>query len=218
MCGVSCVVTFPCHENGNGLPSGSSAPFGVWNARGTTMTDGYFVHPSSIIEAGAQIGDGTKIWHFCHIMSGAHIGQQCTLGQNVYVAPTAWIGNNVKIQNNVSVYDGVTLEDAVFVGPSVVFTNVDAPRSFLSRQGRYQKTLVQCGATLGANATIRCGVTIGRYAFVGAGAVVTRDVATYALVYGNPARQQGWVCRCGSPLVSIEHDHREEACHEHPRH
>jgi len=150
------------------------------------------IHPSAIVDDGAQIGEGTRIWHWTHVCAGARIGARCSLGQNVYVAPRVTIGNNVKIQNNVSVYDEVTLEDDVFCGPSMVFTNVINPRSEISRKSDYQKTLVQRGATLGANCTIVCGVTIGRYAFVGAGAVVTRDVPDFALVTGVPARQIGW--------------------------
>lgn len=158
------------------------------------------VHPSAIVDAGAVIGPGTRIWHFTHVCAGARIGASCSLGQNVYVAPTAVIGDRVKIQNNVSVYDGVILEDDVFVGPSAVFTNVTNPRSEVSRRDAYEQTRVGPGATIGANATIVCGVTLGRYAFVGAGAVVTSDVAAYALVAGVPARPVGWMCRCGERM------------------
>jgi UDP-2-acetamido-3-amino-2,3-dideoxy-glucuronate N-acetyltransferase len=161
---------------------------------------GYFVHPSSFVDEGARIGAGTRIWHFCHVMPGATIGERCSLGQNCVVMPGVVIGNNVKIQNNVSVYEGVELEDDVFCGPSMVFTNVGTPRSAVSRRGEYERTLVRRGATIGANATVVCGVTLGRYAFVGAGAVVTRDVRDHALVVGNPARQIGWMCRCGERL------------------
>src|SRR5205823_10601062 len=154
---------------------------------------GYFAHASSYVNDGAVIGNGTKIWHFSHIMPGAVIGERCNLGQNVVVMPGTRIGNNVKIQNNVSIYEGVELEDDVFCGPSMVFTNVLNPRSHVSRKSEYKRTLVQKGATLGANSTIVCGVTIGRYAFVGAGAVVTRDVPDYALVFGNPASRRGWM-------------------------
>ncbi|MCK6485000.1 MAG: N-acetyltransferase [Phycisphaerae bacterium] len=160
----------------------------------------YFVHPSSVIDPPVTIGTGTRIWHFCHVYSGAVIGERCVLGQNVCVAATARIGNNVKIQNNVSIYDGVTLEDDVFCGPSCVFTNVVNPRSHVSRKHEYRPTLVRRGATIGANATIICGVTLGRYSFIGAGAVVTRDVPDFALLVGNPARRIGWMCRCGERL------------------
>ena len=148
----------------------------------------YFVHPTAIIEEPVQIGAGTKIWHFSHVMSGAEIGAGSTLGQNVFVASTARIGDRVKIQNNVSVYDGVELEADVFCGPSVVFTNVINPRSFIPRSLEFKKTSVRRGATLGANATILCGISIGCYAFIGAGSVVTKDLPDHALVYGNPAR------------------------------
>jgi UDP-2-acetamido-3-amino-2,3-dideoxy-glucuronate N-acetyltransferase len=160
----------------------------------------YFVHESSYVDEGAEIGAGTKIWHFCHVMSGAKIGKNCSLGQNVNVGSRAVIGDGVKIQNNVSVYDGVIIEDGVFCGPSCVFTNVINPRSFIERKHEYRKTLVKRGAAIGANATILCGVTIGEYALVGAGAVVTRDVPDYALVYGNPARVRGSVSKNGDIL------------------
>lgn len=156
-----------------------------------------FVHPSSFVDDGCEIGAGTRIWHFCHIMTEARIGRDCNIGQNVVVAPKVVIGNNVKIQNNVSVYTGVILEDDVFCGPSMVFTNVVNPRSHVPRRDEYRQTLVRRGSTLGANSTIVCGITIGCYAFVGAGAVVTRDVPDYALVVGNPARVTGWMCSCG---------------------
>jgi UDP-2-acetamido-3-amino-2,3-dideoxy-glucuronate N-acetyltransferase len=160
----------------------------------------YFVHESSYIDDGAQIGAGTKIWHFCHIMAGAVIGERCNLGQNVVVMGGTRIGNNVKIQNNVSVYEGVELADDVFCGPSMVFTNVINPRSHVSRKHEYRPTRVGRGATIGANATIVCGVTLGAYALVGAGAVVTKDVAPYALMVGVPAKSIGWVCQCGERL------------------
>src|SRR2546428_2377724 len=149
----------------------------------------YFVHESSYVDAGARIGKGTKIWHFCHVMPGAVIGERCNLGQNVVVMPGTRIGNNVKIQNNVSIYEGVTLEDDVFCGPSCVFTNVLNPRSHVPRKHEYQPTLVKRGSSIGANATIVCGVTLGEYAFIGAGAVVTSDVPAYALMVGVPARR-----------------------------
>lgn len=160
----------------------------------------YFVHESSYVDDDVEIGAGTKIWHFCHIMSRARIGQHCSMGQNVSIASDVCIGNNVKIQNNVSVYTGVQIEDDAFLGPSMVFTNVINPRSHVSRKDEYRQTLVKRGASIGANATIVCGVTIGRYAFVGAGAVVTSDVPDYTLVYGNPARNRGWMCQCGVKL------------------
>jgi UDP-2-acetamido-3-amino-2,3-dideoxy-glucuronate N-acetyltransferase len=162
----------------------------------------YFVHESSYVDDGCSIGDGTKIWHFSHIMSGARIGRNCTIGQNVVISTGVTVGDNVKIQNNVSVYTGVTLEDDVFCGPSVVFTNVVNPRSHISRRHEFRPTLVRRGATLGANSTVVCGHTIGEHAFVGAGAVVTRDIPNYALVVGNPARIASWVCKCGATLGS----------------
>jgi UDP-2-acetamido-3-amino-2,3-dideoxy-glucuronate N-acetyltransferase len=163
------------------------------------MSD-YFVHESSYVDDGAQIGKGTKIWHFCHVMPGAVIGERCSLGQNVVVMPGTRIGTNVKIQNNVSIYEGVELEDDVFCGPSCVFTNVINPRSHVIRKHEYQRTLVRRGVSIGANATIVCGITLGEYAFVGAGAVVTTDVLPYALMVGIPARRVGWMCQCGIRL------------------
>jgi len=174
------------------------------------MSD-YYAHPSSYIDEGAEIGPGTKIWHFCHVMPGARIGRDCTIGQNVFVAADTRIGNGVKIQNNVAVYTGVTLEDGVFLGPSMVFTNVVNPRSHMNRRGEFQATRVKRGATIGANATIVCGVTLGEYAFVGAGAVVTQDVPAYALAYGNPARIKGWTCQCGEKLDFEEGSEGERA-------
>jgi len=162
---------------------------------------GVFIHLTAVVDDGAKIGEGTKIWHFSHVMSGARIGRGCTLGQNVFVGKNVVIGDNVKIQNNVSVYEGVILEDDVFCGPSMVFTNVDRPRSaFPTDRARYLKTVVKRGATIGANATIVCGHTIGEHAFIGAGSVVTKDVPAHAIVYGNPARIRGWACECGEPL------------------
>jgi len=158
------------------------------------------VHASAIVDEGAQIGDGTRVWHWVHVSSGARIGRNCTLGQNVFVASKVVIGDNVKIQNNVSIYDEVTLEDDVFCGPSMVFTNVYNPRSAFSRKNDYRKTLVKRGATLGANCTIVCGITIGEHAFVAAGAVVNRDVPDFALVAGVPARHTGWMSRFGERL------------------
>jgi len=165
----------------------------------TTSTD-YYAHPSAIIDEGATIGAGTKIWHFCHLMPGAVIGGGCSLGQNVFVADGVRLGRKVKVQNNVSIYKGVTCEDEVFLGPSMVFTNVINPRSAVNRKAEYLPTLVRRGATIGANATLVCGITIGAYAFIGAGAVVTKDVPAYALLYGNPARQQGWMSEHGARL------------------
>jgi UDP-2-acetamido-3-amino-2,3-dideoxy-glucuronate N-acetyltransferase len=159
-----------------------------------------FIHPSSFVDENCRIGEGTRIWHFSHIMSGCVIGKNCNIGQNVVISPDVVIGNNVKIQNNVSVYTGVICEDDVFLGPSMVFTNVINPRSSVNRRGQYIKTIVKKGATIGANATIVCGHTIGEYAFIGAGAVVTKDVPPYALVVGNPARQIGWMSEYGHRL------------------
>jgi UDP-2-acetamido-3-amino-2,3-dideoxy-glucuronate N-acetyltransferase len=161
-----------------------------------------FVHESSYVDEGCEIGRGTKIWHFSHIMTGARVGERCNIGQNVVIAPRVTIGNNVKIQNNVSVYTGVVLEDDVFCGPSMVFTNVVNPRSHVSRKDEYKTTLVKRGASLGANATVVCGHTIGAFAFIGAGAVVTKDVPDYALIVGNPGRISGWMCECGVKLAS----------------
>ena len=158
------------------------------------------IHPTAIVDDGAQVGDDTRVWHWVHVSGGARIGARCSLGQNVYVGNRVVIGDNVKIQNNVSVYDNVTLEDDVFCGPSMVFTNVYNPRSAVSRKDEYRDTLVRRGATLGANCTIVCGATIGAYAFVGAGAVVNRDVPDYALMVGVPARQVGWMSRHGERL------------------
>jgi UDP-2-acetamido-3-amino-2,3-dideoxy-glucuronate N-acetyltransferase len=159
-----------------------------------------FIHESSYVDAGAQVGAGTKIWHFCHVMPGAVIGARCSLGQNVVVMNGTRIGTNCKIQNNVSIYEGVELEDDVFCGPSMVFTNVLNPRSHIVRKHEYRKTLVRRGASIGANATVLCGTTLGAYCLIGAGAVVTADVPDYALMTGVPARRTGWVCACGVTL------------------
>lgn len=168
------------------------------------MSD-YFVHESSYVDDGAEIGAGTKIWHFCHVMPRAKIGERCNIGQNVLVSSDVTLGNNVKIQNNVSLYTGVIVEDDVFLGPSMVFTNVINPRSHVSRKDEYKTTLVRKGASIGANATIVCGITLGKYCFIGAGSVVTKDVPDYALVYGSPARVRGWMCQCGEQ-VKFEDD------------
>ena len=164
----------------------------------------YFVHESSYVDEPCVIGEGTKIWHFSHVMKNSRIGRGCNIGQNVVISPDVTLGDNCKIQNNVSLYTGVVLEDHVFCGPSMVFTNVVNPRSEVVRKDEYKTTLVRRGASLGANSTVVCGVTIGQYAFVGAGAVVTKDVPDFALVIGNPARRTGWMCRCGIKLVVDE--------------
>ena len=161
----------------------------------------YFAHETAVIDPGVQIGAGTKIWHFSHIMSGSKIGENCNLGQNVVVSPDVELGNNVKVQNNVSIYTGVICEDDVFLGPSMVFTNVINPRSAIVRKEEYMQTIVEKGATIGANATIVCGNNIGKFAFIGAGAVVTREVKPYALVIGNPSKQVGWMSEYGHRLT-----------------
>ena len=161
----------------------------------------YFVHPTAVVDEPVDIGEGTKIWHFTHVMSGARIGANCIIGQNVFIGSGAVLGNSTKVQNNVSIYDGVVLEDHVFCGPSMVFTNVFNPRSFISRKKEFRNTLVRRGATIGANVTIVCGNTIGQYAFIGAASVVTRDVPDYALVYGNPGKVKGWICQCAEEIT-----------------
>ena len=160
----------------------------------------YYKHETAIIDDGANIGNASKIWHFCHVMH-AVIGENCNLGQNVFIANNVVLGNQVKVQNNVSLYEGVVVEDDVFIGPSAVFTNVINPRSFIERKSEYKTTLVKKGASIGANATIICGVTIGEYAFIGAGSVITKDVLPFALMKGNPARQDGWMSASGAKLI-----------------
>lgn len=164
------------------------------------MNEDYFAHQTAVIDEGCQIGERTKIWHFSHVMPNSKIGKNCNLGQNVVVAPEVELGNNVKVQNNVSIYTGVLCEDDVFLGPSMVFTNIINPRSAINRRDQYQQTLVRKGTTIGANATILCGITLHPYAFIGAGAVVTKDVKAYALMVGNPARQSGWMSEYGHKL------------------
>ena len=162
--------------------------------------DNIYIHPSSVIDEGANIGRGTKVWHFCHLMPGSVVGENCIIGQNVFIDRNVSIGNGVKIQNNVSVYNGVTVENDVFLGPSVVFTNVINPRSFIERKEEFKPTLVKKGATIGANSTILCGIEIGTYAMIGAGAVVIKNVPDFALMLGNPAKQNGWVNSNGNKL------------------
>ena len=169
-----------------------------------TMEKKYFAHETAVIDKGSIIGKGTKIWHFSHIMTGSEIGENCNIGQNVVVFPEVKLGKNVKVQNNVSVYTGVICDDDVFLGPSMVFTNIINPRSAIIRRDSYLTTIVERGATIGANATILCGIIIGRYAFIGAGAVVTRDVKPYSLVIGNPARHAGWMSEFGHKLFFDE--------------
>jgi UDP-2-acetamido-3-amino-2,3-dideoxy-glucuronate N-acetyltransferase len=164
----------------------------------------YWAHPTAVVDRGARVGAGTKIWHFCHVMAGARIGARCVMGQNVFVGRLGVIGDGCKIQNGVSIYDGVVLEDDVFVGPSAVFTNVRSPRAFVNRRTHFESTVVRRGATIGANATIVCGVTIGEYAFVGAGAVVTRSVAPFSVVMGAPARVTTRICKCGETRGTLK--------------
>ena len=172
----------------------------------------YFVHPSSYVDLPCEIGEGTKIWHFSHIMSNSKIGNNCNIGQNVVISPDVKIGNNVKIQNNVSVYTGVICEDDVFLGPSCVFTNVINPRSFIERKNEYRKTIIHKGASIGANCTIVCGHDIGKYAFVGAGSVVTKSVPDYALVVGNPAKLLYYVCECSEKMVFNKNEFKCPIC------
>lgn len=181
-------------------------------ATGQVVGQNYTVHPTSIVDDGCQIGQGTKIWHFSHVLKGSKVGKNCNIGQNVVIGPNTAIGNGCKIQNNVSVYDGVTLEDDVFCGPSMVFTNVMNPRAHIVRKSEYKPTLVKKGTTIGANATIVCGVTLGEYSFIGAGAVVTKDVPPYALMVGAPARRKGWMCACGVKLAFRKNQAKCEAC------
>ena len=171
-------------------------------------TPNYFIHPTAVVDEGCQIGDGVKIWHFSHLMPGCKVGDGCNIGQGVFVASNVVLGKNVKVQNNVSIYEGVTCEDDVFLGPSMVFTNVINPRSEKSRKNEYQKTVVKKGASIGANATIVCGNEIGHYAFIGAGAVVTKPVPAYALIVGNPGKQKGWMSEQG---YSLEFDKEGKA-------
>ena len=168
------------------------------------MEPKYFAHQSAYIDDGSEIGEGTKIWHFSHIMSNCSIGENCNIGQNVVVSPKVILGNNVKVQNNVSIYEGVICEDDVFLGPSVVFTNVSNPRSAVIRKDEFKTTLIKKGASIGANATIVCGNTLGRYCFIGAGAVVVKDVPDYAIIIGNPGRQRGWMSEDGQNLIFDE--------------
>ena len=175
---------------------------------GKAVSARYFAHPTAIVDMPCDIGEGTTIWHFCHVSSGARLGRNCNLGQNVFVAGNVVVGDNVKIQNNVSLYDGVVLEDDVFCGPSMVFTNVRNPRSHVVRKGQYLPTRVRRGATLGANSTVVCGVTIGEHAFIAAGAVVTHDVADYALVVGVPGQTVGWMSAYGERLPAFDANHQ----------
>jgi len=176
------------------------------------MDTNYFAHPTAVIDEGCKIGNDVKIWHFSHIMPGAEIGDNCNIGQNVVIAPGVILGKNVKVQNNVSIYEGVICDDDVFLGPSMVFTNVINPRSAVVRKNEYQQTIVKKGASIGANATIVCGNNIGEYSFIGAGAVVTKEIPPYALVIGNPARQTGWVSEYG---IKLKFDEEGKAvCHE----
>jgi UDP-2-acetamido-3-amino-2,3-dideoxy-glucuronate N-acetyltransferase len=180
--------------------------------KGVKRKPAHWAHQTAVVDRSAQIGEGTKVWHFCHVMRGARVGARCVLGQNVFVAGDARIGDGCRIQNNVSIYDGVVLEDNVFVGPSAVFTNVKNPRAAVDRRAAIEKTRIGRGATIGANATVLCGTTVGAYAFVGAGAVVTRDVSPHAIVLGVPARPAGWICCCGERRGSAK-EIRQCLCH-----
>lgn len=181
------------------------------------MDKPYFVHESSYIDEGCEIGEGTKIWHFSHIMAGCRIGRRCNIGQNVVVSPDVVLGDGCKVQNNVSIYTGVVCEDGVFLGPSCVFTNVIDPRAFIERKSEYRRTVIKQGASIGANATIVCGHDVGRYALVGAGSVVTKDVPDHALVYGCPAQIHGYVCRCGEQIRFSDRKAVCPACGKHYR-
>ncbi len=172
----------------------------------------YFVHETSIIDTDVHIEKGTQIWHFCHLMTRCKIGEYCNIGQNVFIGSDVTVGNRVKVQNNVSLYTGVVCEDDVFIGPSAVFTNVINPRAFIERKKEFKTTLIKKGASIGANATIVCGTTIGKYAFIGAGALVSTNVPDYALVFGNPAKQRGWICQCGIKLEIANHYSKCPAC------
>jgi UDP-2-acetamido-3-amino-2,3-dideoxy-glucuronate N-acetyltransferase len=172
-------------------------------ARGKTKKRAFWAHATAVVDAGARVGAGTKIWHFCHVMAGARVGARCVLGQNVFLASGAVVGDGCRVQNNVSIFDGVVLEDEVFVGPSAVFTNVKTPRAAVNRKAAFVATRVGRGATIGANATVVCGTIVGAYAFVGAGAVVTADVPAHVLVTGVPARRTGWACVCGETLRQL---------------
>jgi UDP-2-acetamido-3-amino-2,3-dideoxy-glucuronate N-acetyltransferase len=172
----------------------------------------FTVHPTAIVDDGAEIGADSRVWHWTHICGGARIGERCSFGQNVFVGNDVIVGNNVKVQNNVSIYDAVTLEDDVFCGPSMVFTNVNNPRSHVSRKHEYRRTVIRHGATIGANATIVCGHEVGAFAFIGAGSVVTRDVAPYALMVGTPAHRIGWMCQCGERLPADTGEHACPGC------
>lgn len=170
------------------------------------------IHPTAIVDDGARLGSGSRVWHWTHICAGARIGEACSFGQNVFVGNDVTIGNNVKVQNNVSIYDAVTLEDDVFCGPSMVFTNVNNPRSHISRKNEYQRTIVRRGVTIGANATVVCGHEIGQFAFIGAGSVVTHNVPPHALMAGTPARRLGWMCSCGERLPEQIGEHACRVC------